>query len=134
MLLSGIAWGVYSLRGKGVMDPIHASSGNFMRAMLIALLFSLLSMSHQYFDATGALYAIASGAIASGVGYVIWYTVLPFLKATHAAIVQLSVPMMAALGGVVLLNEVLSLRLVLASITILGGIALVMFDKKDSLN
>jgi drug/metabolite transporter (DMT)-like permease len=77
----------------------------------------------------GFWYAIASGALASGIGYTIWYTALPGLKATNAATVQLSVPVIAALGGIIFLGELISIRLILASIAILGGIAMVILEK-----
>jgi drug/metabolite transporter (DMT)-like permease len=83
-------------------------------------------------DNAGFWYAAASGALASGIGYAIWYTVLPALKATHAATVQLSVPVIAAVGGIVFLGEPITLRLVLASVAILGGIVLVIFEKQGA--
>ena len=125
MLLAGIAWGVYSLRGKGAGDPVRVSAGNFLRAVPMALALSLLLLSRANPDPAGIGYAVASGAVASGLGYAIWYSVLPALKATQAATIQLSVPVIAALGGIVFLGESLTLRLTLASIAILGGIALV---------
>jgi drug/metabolite transporter (DMT)-like permease len=125
MLGAGFAWGVYSLRGRQAVDPAGVTAGNFLRAVAFALLLALAMWRDRSMDASGAAYAIASGALASGVGYVIWYAALPRLQPTSAAIVQLSVPLLAAAGGVLLLGEPLSLRLVLASIAILGGIALV---------
>ena len=125
MLLAGVAWGVYSLRGRGAGNPVRVSAGNFLRAVPMALALSGVAWSQFNPDPSGIAYAIASGAIASGIGYAIWYSVLPALKATHAATVQLSVPVIAALGGILFLGEAVSLRLVLASIAILGGIALV---------
>lgn len=132
MLGAGIAWGVYSLRGRGAGDPTRVTAGNFLRATLVALGLSLLSLTQAAWDWQGAGYAVASGALASGVGYAIWYSVLPALQATQAATVQLSVPVIAAVGGIVFLAEPLSLRLVLASIAILGGIALVIRAKPKS--
>jgi drug/metabolite transporter (DMT)-like permease len=131
MLAAGIAWGVYSLRGKGAGDPVQVSAGNFLRAVPLALVVSLLMFNHTTVDSAGFFYALASGALASGIGYAIWYSALPFLKSTHAATVQLSVPVIAALGGVVFLDEHISLRLVLTSTAILGGIALVILEKKS---
>jgi drug/metabolite transporter (DMT)-like permease len=125
MIFAGISWGLYSLRGRGAGDPTRVTAGNFLRAVPMAILVSAVMGSRLQVDAAGVAYAIASGAITSGVGYAIWYTALPALKATAAATVQLSVPVIAALGGVVLLGEALTLRLVLCSIAILGGIALV---------
>ncbi len=133
MIGAGVSWGVYSLRGKGAGDATRVTAGNFLRTVPIALLMSLASMAwlgEARLDAAGAGYALASGALASGVGYAIWYTALPALKATHAATVQLSVPVIAALGGVVFLGEALGVRAVLAAAAILGGIALVIIEKR----
>lgn len=125
MVAAGLAWGVYSLRGKGAGDPIRVSAGNFLRATPIALLLWLVLLPRAVFDVAGIGYALASGALTSGIGYAIWYRVLPHLPAAKAATIQLSVPVLTALGGVLLLGEALGLRLVLASLTIIGGIALV---------
>lgn len=125
MLCSGIAWGLYSLRGKGTTDPIAITGGNFARTVPLALILSLLALSEISADTEGVLYAILSGAVASGAGYAIWYTALRGLTATTAATVQLSVPVITAAGGIILLGESLSLHLLLSSIAILGGIALV---------
>jgi drug/metabolite transporter (DMT)-like permease len=132
MLGAGAAWGVYSLRGRSAGDPTRVTSGNFMRAALIAAAMSVLMFKGMSLNNMGFWYAIASGALASGIGYSIWYTALPALKATHAATVQLSVPVIAALGGIVFLGEPISLRLVLASFAILGGIAMVILEKQQS--
>jgi len=129
MMGAGIAWGIYSLRGRGAGDPTMVTAGNFLRTIPLTLLFSLLMFSHQNIDRAGLLYAVASGAMTSGVGYAIWYMALPGLKATQAATVQLSVPVIAALGGIVLLAEPITLRLILASVAILSGIALVVYEK-----
>ncbi|MDO8699094.1 MAG: DMT family transporter [Rhodoferax sp.] len=133
MLGAGVAWGVYSLRGKGAGDPTEVTAGNFLRALAITALLSLLMFRDISLDRLGLVYAVLSGALASGIGYAIWYRVLPALKATQAASVQLSVPVIAALGGVVFLGESVSLRLLLASLAILGGIALVILEKKSGL-
>ena len=132
MIGAGVAWGVYSLRGKGAGDPTRVTAGNFLRAAPIAIALSLLMLVLQRvtLDAAGIGYALASGALTSGLGYAIWYTVLPALKATTAATVQLSVPVLAALGGIVFLGETVTLRLGLASLAILGGIALVVLQKR----
>lgn len=132
MLSAGVAWGVYSLRGKGAGDPTQVTAGNFLRAAPISLVLSLIFFQSATVDIPGVTYAIFSGALASGIGYAIWYTALPGLKATTAATVQLSVPVIAALGGIVLLAEPLTLRLVLASVAIIGGIALVILEKRPS--
>ncbi len=133
MLGAGVAWGVYSLRGKGAGDPASVTAGNFLRAAPISVILSVLMLNGASWDIAGFWYAVSSGALASGIGYAIWYTVLPALKATSAATVQLSVPVIAALGGIMLLGEPLSLRLVLASLAILGGIALVILEKPNAI-
>jgi drug/metabolite transporter (DMT)-like permease len=126
MLGAGVAWGVYSLRGKAAGDPTRVTAGNFLRAAPMAALLSLVTIRWSAVDLTGLGYALASGALASGVGYAVWYTALRGLKATSAATLQLSVPVLAALGGIVFLGETVTVRLMLASAAILGGIALVM--------
>ena len=135
MLGAGVAWGVYSLRGKGAGDPTGVTAGNFLRAASMAVVLSLVLLSQPEMrasmDTAGFYYALASGALTSGIGYAIWYTALPALKATQAATVQLSVPVIAALGGIVFLGESLTLRLMLASIAILGGIALVILERRQ---
>lgn len=130
MLGAGVAWGIYSLRGRGAGDATAVTTGNFLRSVPVALLLSALMYPYWSLDMAGVGYAIASGALASGVGYAIWYTALPLLKSTTAATVQLSVPVIAAVGGVILLSEPLTLRMALASIAILGGIALVILEKQ----
>lgn len=130
MLGAGAAWGIYSLRGRGAGDPTRVSAGNFLRAAPIALLLSIMLFNRASLSGAGIWYAFLSGALTSGMGYAIWYMALPGLKATQAATVQLSVPVLAALAGVVFLGEPLSLRLVLASAAILGGIALVILERQ----
>lgn len=129
MLAAGVAWGVYSLRGKGAGDATRVTAGNFLRTVPVAIVLILLMPHGEKLDYAGAGYAVASGALASGVGYAIWYTVLPALNSTRAAIVQLCVPVIAAIGGIVLLGESLTLRLVLASAAVLTGISLVILEK-----
>ena len=132
MLSAGVAWGVYSLQGKGAGDPTTVTAGNFLRAVPIAAALSVLMHDGASLDSAGFWYAVSSGALASGIGYALWYTTLPELKAITAATVQLSVPVIAALGGIVFLGESVTLRLVLASVAILGGIALVILEKQDA--
>lgn len=125
MMLSGVAWGIYSLRGKSGGDPLKVTAGNFVRTVPMALMLALLCVDGLSFDLKGVCYAVLSGALTSGLGYALWYTALPYLKASTAATVQLSVPLVAAVGAVLFLAEPFSVRLILASIAILGGIALV---------
>lgn len=129
MLTAGVAWGIYSLRGKGLGNPMVATAGNFMRAVPFAALLYVSKVSGSSPDGAGIWYAVLSGGLASGVGYALWYAVLPGLKATNAATIQLSVPVIAAVGGVIFLGETITLRLLLSSAGILGGIALVIMSK-----
>jgi len=132
MAIAGVAWGVYSLRGRGVPDPLAATGRNFTRAVPLALALSLVFVARVHADATGVALAVASGALTSGLGYVVWYSALARLSAMQAATVQLSVPLLAAFGGVLLLSEAITPRLAAASVAILGGIALVLSRKSQS--
>jgi drug/metabolite transporter (DMT)-like permease len=125
MLGAGVAWGIYSLRGKGQQNPVSITAGNFVRAVPFSLVVWIIFLPRAHIDLAGISYAVISGAIASGLGYVIWYSALPGLKAASAATVQLSVPVLAATGGILLLGESITLRYVLASVAVLGGIALI---------
>jgi drug/metabolite transporter (DMT)-like permease len=129
MLGAGIAWGIYSLRGKGKKNPATVTAGNFARAVPLAAAVSIMFLPRLHLDLAGVTCAIISGAITSGLGYVIWYSALPGLKAASAATVQLSVPVLTASGGILLLGEPLTLRYLLASVAILGGIAFVVLEK-----
>ncbi|MCH8502098.1 MAG: DMT family transporter [Aliidiomarina sp.] len=129
MLAAGIAWGAYSLRGKGQGDATQVTTGNFLRAVPFTVVLSLFFLPQLQFDRIGMFYAIASGGLASGAGYALWYAVLPMLRASSAATVQLSVPVIAAFAAVLLLSEPITLRLVLTSLAILGGVALVIHAK-----
>ncbi len=127
MLGAGFSWGIYSLRGKNASNPIQTTAGNFLRALPFAAALSIAMVAHRSLDGWGMVYAVASGGLASGIGYAIWYTALRGLQATTAATVQLSVPVIAALGGVALLGEAITPRLLITSCAILGGIALITF-------
>lgn len=129
MAVAGVAWGVYSLRGRGVADPLAATARNFLRAVPMAFALSLVFATRAHADARGIALAVASGALTSGLGYVVWYAALGRLSALRAATVQLSVPLLAAFGGVLFLSEAITPRLALASAAILGGIALVLSQK-----
>lgn len=130
MLGAGVAWGAYSLFGRGAIDPLAATGGNFLRALPMAL--ALLAISAMFGlkgDPSGIVYAILSGAVASGLGYTIWYAALPGLSPAQGASVQLSVPVITAIAGALMIGEAITLRLALCSIAILGGIALVIGSK-----
>ncbi|MDF1764254.1 MAG: DMT family transporter [Oleibacter sp.] len=132
MVGAGIAWGVYSLLGRGAKNPTEVTAGNFIRAVPFAFILFFMLGQQEHTSAMGVMYAIASGALASGLGYALWYAVLPLLTASTAATVQLSVPIIAALGGVVLLDEAMTLRFILASLAVLGGIALFVLNKRKT--
>ena len=131
MVISGIAWGFYSLLGRGSTQPVINTMRNFVRAVPFALGVSLVSVAQLKLSAIGVILAVLSGAIASGVGYALWYAALRGLTATRAATVQLSVPVLAAVGGILFLQEALSLRLMLASVMILGGVGLAVAGRKN---
>lgn len=124
MATAGFAWGIYSLKGRGAMDPVRTTTANFLRAAPIALATLFLWLSNLKITPPGLFLAVISGAVTSGIGYVIWYAALKGLTATRAATVQLSVPVIAAFGGVVFLSEEISLRLLLSAVAILGGVGL----------
>jgi len=132
MTMAGIAWGVYSLRGRGASSPLADTTGNFLRAVPFIIAVRFFTLNEVHLSQPGVLLALLSGAVASGLGYVIWYAALAGLTATRAAIVQLSVPVIAAWGGVVFLAEDISLRLILAGALILGGIALAIMGRRKA--
>ena len=124
MLAAGVAWGVYSLRGRGTARPLAATAANFVRTVPFTLALSLAAPGPIAVSPRGAALAAASGALASGVGYSLWYAALPGLTAARAAVLQLLVPVLAAAAAVALLGEPLTTRLVAAGAAILGGVAL----------
>ena len=137
MLGAGVAWGAYSLRGRRKQthgsanaNPTAVTAGNFVRTVPIALVLSAVALPQAHLSSSGVLYAMASGALTSGVGYAVWYRVLPTLQATYAATVQLSVPVIAALGGIVLLGEAATWPMALSACAIMGGIGLVIWNKR----
>lgn len=131
MAVAGIAWGVYSLRGRGAVDPVAVTTDNFVRSMPLVLVISLSMLQQAHLTLRGALLAVVSGSLASGIGYVIWYAALRGLTATRAAIVQLSVPVLAALAGVILLSEAVSIRLLISGVAILGGVGLAVLRRES---
>lgn len=129
MAAAGAAWAVYSLRGRRAGDATAVTAGNFIRAVPLALVLNLLLWPQARWDAAGVALALASGALASGLGYAVWYSALRGLSATRAAVSQLSVPALTAAAGVLLLDEALTSGLVLASVAVLGGVALVILGR-----
>ncbi|MEH6772318.1 MAG: DMT family transporter [Cereibacter changlensis] len=127
MVLAGLAWAAFTLIGRGSTAPLIDTAGNFLRCLPLALLLILAGMLTEGATLAGWLYAIASGALASGLGYAIWYGVLPRLGRSTAAYVQLTVPALAAAGGVLFIAEPLTLRLALCSAGILGGVGLALW-------
>ena len=134
MLAAGVAWGIYSLRGKGERNPASATTGNFIRAVPFAAALSIVFAGWTHLNLAGIAYAMVSGAVTSGLGYVIWYSALPGLKTASAATVQLSVPALAATGGILLLGEPITVRYMLASVAVLGGITLVVATPHPQIN
>jgi len=126
MLASGIAWGVYSLFGRSQPNPAAATAGNFLRTVPLTIALSLIALPWLQLDARGALYAVLSGAVTSALGYVLWYRVLQHMRAMTASTVQLSAPVIASIGGIVMLGEMLTRDLMISSLLILGGIWLVL--------
>jgi drug/metabolite transporter (DMT)-like permease len=130
MLIAGFAWGVYSILGKNVKNPTQSTAENFIRASIVALLLSLIFYQDISITREGFLLAVASGALTSGIGYAVWYAVLPYLKPANSASLQLTVPVIATIGGVIYVGEEVSVRLALASLAILGGVAMVVLLPK----
>jgi drug/metabolite transporter (DMT)-like permease len=132
MAVAGMAWGIYSIRGSGGNDPVAATTGNFLRAAPLAIVPIAMTYQHSHTTPHGVVLAVISGAITSGLGYVFWYTALPSLGAVRAAVVQLTVPALAALGGVLFLGETLTQRLTMSAVVILSGVAVAVFTGKGS--
>ncbi|MEZ5427947.1 MAG: DMT family transporter [Pyrinomonadaceae bacterium] len=130
MAAAGVSWGFYTLRGKGLTDPLADTAGNFLRTLPMVGIAALPFLSAIKLSQKGVVLAVLSGALASGIGYAVWYAALKFHSATRAAILQLSVPALASLGGVILLAETISWRLFWASVLILGGVGLAIFGRR----
>ncbi len=130
MMVAGIAWGGYSILGKGSADPTLATAGNFLRAVPFAVGFGFLAFPSLSLDAAGVLYGVTSGVITSGLGYAVWYTALGGLSSTQAATAQLTVPAIAASGGAMILAEPITWHLIVSSMAILGGAAVVILDRR----
>lgn len=132
MVIAGVAWGTYSLLGKGAPAPLAATAGNFVRTVPMAAVLCLVALNRLEWDNAGVTYAVLSGALTSGIGYAIWYAAMPGLAAIQAASVQLSVPLLTALAGSILLGENLTVEVIIAGCAILGGIALVLRYKHQN--
>ena len=131
MLMAGIAWGFYSLNGRQSVNPLMDTGYNFLRTLPYVVLLLLFTYSSSAMTMQGVILAMVSGGVASGIGYAIWYRALRGLTSTVAAVVQLSVPLIAALGGILLLSESLTLRFVIAAILILSGILIVIYGRQS---
>ena len=129
MTIAGIAWGVYTLRGRNSVNPISDTAYNFLRSVPLVIVLVVWSIKNAHFSQEGILLAIISGAITSGIGYAIWYMALGGLSTTLAAVVQLSVPVIAALGGIIFVSEPIDFRLILSTLLILGGISIVILGR-----
>lgn len=127
---AGVAWGFYSLLGRTAADPLGDTANNFLLSVPLALVVSLFSLADLHASGRGVALAVASGAVASALGYAVWYAALAGLTATRAATVQLSVPVIAGFGGVLFLAEQITLRLLVSSVAVLGGIALVLAQRR----
>jgi drug/metabolite transporter (DMT)-like permease len=132
MAIAGIAWGIYSLRGRGAASPLTDTTHNFVHSVPAAIGVNIIMLRDLHVSAEGAFLAVLSGALASGMGYVVWYAALRGLTAMRAATVQLAVPVLAAAGGVLFLSEHVSLRLVVSAIVILGGVGLALAGRQVS--
>ncbi len=130
MVIAGIAWAFYTLRGRGIKDPLETTALNFICTVPMVIVVLVFMMSKMHFSTEGVVYACLSGAVTSGMGYAIWYTALRGLTTTQAALLQLLVPILAALGGVVFLSENITMRLVGAGALIILGVALALLGKR----
>jgi drug/metabolite transporter (DMT)-like permease len=129
MMVAGIAWGIYTLKGKGSKNPLSDTTYNFLRTTPVVIVLLIITIHNAHYSSDGILLAILSGSVASGIGYTVWYLALGGLTATQAAVVQLSVPVIAAFGGVIFISEAITLRLTLSALLILGGILLVVLGR-----
>lgn len=130
MAVAGVAWAVYSLRGRGAADPLRSTAQNFLRAVPAGLALAAVFAARLDVSWYGVAMAVLSGAVASGMGYAVWYTALKQLQAVQAAVVQLTVPVIAAFAGILFVGEAMSVRLAVCSALILGGIALATLAKR----
>jgi drug/metabolite transporter (DMT)-like permease len=131
MTIAGVAWGLYSVRGRRSTQPFLETTGNFVRAVPMTLLVSAIAFTAFKTDTRGVMLAAASGAITSGLGYVVWYAALAGLGPVRAAVVQISTPVITAVSGVLLLGEAVSMRLVGAAVLILGGVGFALTRREE---
>jgi drug/metabolite transporter (DMT)-like permease len=124
MAIAGVAWALYSIQGRGAVDPVAQNGGNFVLTLPMLLIVSMLTFKRQHIETSGAILAILSGVVTTGLGYAVWYSALRGLTATRAALVQLLVPVITVTGGVIFLREPLSPRVLLSAAIVIGGIAL----------
>ena len=130
MAISGSAWGIYSIRGKSCVSPLRTTGFNFIRSLIAVPILALIGMGYlNDISMTGVILSVASGAIASGIGYSVWYMTMPLLKTTQSAVVQLCVPILAALFGVIFLSEKLTLDFIVASAVILSAVLVFILNK-----
>ncbi|MEJ2730739.1 MAG: DMT family transporter [Deltaproteobacteria bacterium] len=132
MTIAGVSWGIYSLRGRGSLSPVAVTTHNFLRSTPFVIVIGLIFFQNLHMTFAGVFFAALSGGLTSAIGYVIWYAALQDHSATSAALVQLLVPVLAALGGVLLLSEAVTMRLLLSSAMIIGGVALALTQRKHS--
>ena len=130
MTVSGIAWGIYTLKGRSSKNPLMDTSYNFIRTIPFVILLMVVTAQHLHYSTQGVILALLSGGITSGVGYTIWYIALRGLTSTQAAVIQLSVPIIAAIGGVIFVSEEITTRLIVSAVIVLGGILMVVLGKK----
>jgi len=130
MTLAGVSWGIYTLLGRATKNALAQTTGNFVRSVPMVLVVSLFALPIFHVTTDGVLLAIASGALASGCGYVIWYAALRGLTITRAAVVQLTVPILAAIGGLAFMAEAVSLRLIISTTIVLGGVGLALIGRE----
>ncbi len=129
MAAAGIAWGIYTLKGRGSQNPLMDTAYNFLRTIPLVILLTIITISHANYSSEGVLLALLSGGITSGIGYTIWYIALGGLSATQAAVLQLLVPVIAALGGVLFVSETITVRLTISAAMVIGGILMVVLGK-----
>jgi drug/metabolite transporter (DMT)-like permease len=130
MALAGLSWGAYSLRGRKAENPLAQTTSNFVRSVPLICAVCLFAPSQIHVERNAALFAVMSGSLASGLGYFLWYLALRNLTSTRASVVQLAVPILASMGGVVFLGENVSRRLIVASVMVLGGIAMTLLGSE----